>query len=60
MLIEMGAAWGLRKPIIAIIAIIDKVGPKEMPDILSPFKAIDLNDFDQYIDQFLRRAKAGR
>jgi hypothetical protein len=53
----MGAAWGLRKPIIAII---DKVGPKEMPDILSPFKAIDLNDFDQYIDQFLRRTKAGR
>ena len=32
-LIEMGAAWGLRKPIIAII---DKIGPKEMPDILSP------------------------
>ncbi len=54
---EMGAAWGLREPIIAII---DKVGPKEMPDILSPSKAIDLNDFDQYIDQFLRRAKAGR
>ena len=56
-LIEMGAAWGLRKPIIAII---DKIGPKEMPDILSPFKAIDLNDFDQYIDQFLRRTKVVR
>jgi hypothetical protein len=41
-LIEMGAAWGLRRPIIAII---DKIGPKEMPDILSPYKAIDLNDF---------------
>jgi hypothetical protein len=56
-LIEMGAAWGLRRPIIAII---DKIGPREMPDIISPYKAIDLNDFDQYIDQFLKRAKARR
>ncbi len=56
-LIEMGAAWGLRKPIIAII---DKIGPKEMPDIVSPYKAIDLNDFDQYIHQFLKRTKVGR
>jgi hypothetical protein len=56
-LIEMGAAWGLRKPIVAII---DKIGPKEMPDIINPYKAIDLNDFDQYIDQFLRRIKVGR
>jgi len=46
-LIEVGAAWGLRKPIIAII---DKIGPNEMPDIVSPNKAIDLNDFDQYIN----------
>lgn len=56
-LIEMGAAWGLRKPIVAII---DKIGPKEMPDILSPHKAIDLNDFDQYITQLVKRTKAGR
>ena len=56
-LIEMGAAWILRKPIIAII---DKIGPKEMPEILSPYKAIDLNDFDQYINQLLKRTKAGR
>lgn len=56
-LIEMGAAWGLRKPIIAII---DKIGPREMPDIIHPSKAIDLNDFDQYIDQLLKRAKARR
>jgi hypothetical protein len=54
---EVGAAWGLRKPIIAII---DKVGPKEMPDILSSYKAIDLNDFDQYIQEFVRRTKARR
>ena len=41
-LIEMGAAWGLRK---RIVMIIDKVSPNEMPDLFSPYKAIDLNDF---------------
>jgi len=56
-LTEVGAAWGLRKPIIAIM---DKVGPKEMPDILNPYKAIDLNDFNQYIEQFLKRVRARR
>jgi len=55
-LIEMGAAWGLRKPIVAII---DKIGPKEMPDIINAYKAIDLNDFDQYITQLLKRVKTG-
>ncbi|MGA2591982.1 MAG: toll/interleukin-1 receptor domain-containing protein [Bryobacteraceae bacterium] len=55
-LIEMGAAWGLRKPIIAVI---DKIGPNEMPDIISPLKAIDLNDFDQYLTQLIKRSKAG-
>ncbi len=56
-LIEMGAAWGLRK---RIIAIMDKVGPEEMPDIISPYKAIDLNDFDQYVKQLVKRTKAAR
>lgn len=56
-LIEMGAAWGLRK---AIVAVIDKIGPKEMPDIISPYKAIDLNDFDEYINQLLKRVKASK
>lgn len=55
-LIEMGAAWGLRKPIVVII---DKIAPKEMPDIISRDKAIDLNDFDQYITQLLKRVKTG-
>jgi hypothetical protein len=56
-LIEMGAAWGLRKPIIAIV---DKIGPKEMPDIISPHKAIDLNDFDQYMTHLVKRTKVRR
>jgi len=57
-LIEMGAAWGLQKPIIAVI---DKIGPKEMPEIISPHKAVDLNDFDEhYIRQLMKRVTAGR
>lgn len=56
-LIEMAPRGGLRKPIIALI---DKVGPKEMPDIISPYKATDLNDFDQYLDQLLKRISKRR
>lgn len=53
-LIEVGAAWGQRKPIIAIM---DKLNPEERPDTISPYKAIDLNDFDALLDQLSRRAK---
>jgi hypothetical protein len=56
-LIEMGTAWGPRKPIVVIT---DKIAPKEMPDIISRDKAIDLNDFDQYITQLLKRVKTRR
>lgn len=54
-LIEMGAAWGLEK---RIVAIIDKVTPEEMPDITTPHKAIDLNHFDEYVVQLLKRKRA--
>ena len=53
-LIEIGAAWGLRK---RIIAIIDKVASKEMPDIITPYRAIDLNSFEEYLEQLVNRAK---
>lgn len=52
-LIEIGAAWGLQK---RIVTIIDKVSPDEMPDITTAYKAIDLNDFDEYLEQLLKRA----
>jgi hypothetical protein len=54
--IELGAAWGLKKPIVAII---DKIAPIEMPDIMSPYKAVDMNDSDLYIEQLLRRVTSG-
>lgn len=55
-LIEIGAAWVLGK---RIIAIIDKVTPEEMPDAITPYKAIDLNNFDEYLKEILKRAKGG-
>jgi len=54
-LIEVGAAWGLEK---YIVAIIDKVTPEELPDIITPYKAIDLNNFDEYLSQLLKRAES--
>jgi hypothetical protein len=56
-LIEIGAAWGLRK---RIVAIIDKVAPGEMPDIMTPYRAMDLNSFEEYLEQLLNRAKEQR
>jgi hypothetical protein len=53
-LIEISAAWGHGK---RIIAIIDKVAPEEMPEIMLPYKAIDLNDIDEYIRQLGERVE---
>ena len=40
-----------------ITAIVDKVTPEEMPDIITPYKALDLNSFDDYLDQLVVHAK---
>lgn len=56
-LIEISAAWGHSK---RIVAVIDKVTPEEMPEIMLPYKAIDLNNLDEYIKQMLDRAKGAR
>lgn len=56
-LIEISAAWGHGK---RIIAVIDKVTPEEMPEIMLPYKAIDLNDLEEYVGQLLNRAKGAR
>jgi len=52
--IEIGAAWALEK---LIVAITDKVTPEEMPAIIAPYKAIDLNEFDKYVEELVNRAK---
>ncbi len=56
-LIEIGAAWVLGK---RIVAVIDKVSPEEMPDVTAPYKAIDLNRFDEYIEQLVNRTSEAR
>jgi hypothetical protein len=57
-LVEIGGAWTLGK---RTVAIIDKVTPEHIPDVTAPYKAIDLNDFDEYLEQLFRRVKeAGR
>ena len=53
-LIEISAAWGHNKRIIAIIG---KVAPEEMPEIMLPYKAVDLNDLEEYIKQVRDRVK---
>jgi hypothetical protein len=56
-LVEISAAWGQGK---RIIAVIDKVTPEEMPEIILPYRAIDLNDFNEYLEQLLERARGAR
>ena len=56
-LIEIGAAWGLEK---RVVPIIDKIAPGQMPDILVPQKAIDLNDLDTYLVELEKRVQRGQ
>ncbi len=52
---ETGAAWVLDMPIVVIV---DKITPQEMPEIVAPYKAIDVNDFETtYIKQLAARAR---
>ena len=53
-LIEIGGAWALET---RTVAVIDKVSPQDMPDVIAPYKAIDLNDFDDYLRQLMDRVK---
>ncbi|HEV1287818.1 MAG TPA: toll/interleukin-1 receptor domain-containing protein [Bryobacteraceae bacterium] len=52
---EMAMAFALRK---RVVPILHHVEPKELPPINYPYKAIELNDFEQYLEQVLKRARA--
>jgi hypothetical protein len=56
-LVELGAAWGLRK---RIAAITDKVADGALPDIIRQTKAYELNDFDKFVTELVGRAKRKR
>lgn len=51
-LVEIGSAWGQDK---RVTTIIDKLAPDKLPDIIRDLKAYDLNDFDQFVTELLRR-----
>jgi hypothetical protein len=52
-LMEMGAAWGLQKPIMGIL---HGLSAQKMPDVTYQYKATDLNDFDDvYLGQLRER-----
>jgi len=53
-LIEIGGAWSHDKHIVAIT---DKVTPDAIPKVLTQYKAMDLNNFDDYLEELLQRAK---
>ncbi len=52
-LIEIGAAWVLEK---RIVAVMDKLSPDQMPDVIAPYRAVDLNDVQAYVDELVGRA----
>jgi hypothetical protein len=56
-LVELGAAWGLRK---RITAITDKVADDLLPDIIKQTKARELNDFDRFVAELVDRVKRRR
>lgn len=56
-LLELGAAWGLRK---RIVAITDKIADDDLPDIIRQTKACELNDFDGFVSELVGRAKRRR
>ncbi len=51
-LVEIGAAWVLEK---RIVAVMDKLSPDQMPDVIAPYRAVDLNDVRDYIDELAER-----
>ena len=55
-LIEIGAAWVLEK---RIVAVMDKLSPDQMPDVIAPYRGVDLNDVQAYVRELVDRIAAG-
>ncbi len=53
--------WSTLVYVHRFIAILDKVTPKEVPDIIQSSRAIDLNDFEErYLKEFAARMRVIR
>lgn len=55
-LLEVGAAWGLRKNY-RIVPVLCHVTVDAIPDIIKGKKAFLINDFDQYLKELQKRVK---
>ena len=53
-LVELGGAWTLDKRVMAITY---NVAPEKVPDIIDHDKGYELNDFDRYVAELIRRMK---
>jgi hypothetical protein len=53
-LLEVGAAWGWRKDF-RIVAVLNHVDTDPIPEMIKSKKAIDLNDFDNYLTEIVKR-----
>jgi TIR domain len=53
-LVELGGAWTLGKRVMAITY---DLAAEKIPDIIDHDKGYDLNDFDRYVTELIRRAK---
>jgi hypothetical protein len=53
-LVELGGAWTLDKRVMAITY---NLAAEKIPDIIDHDKGYDLNDFDRYVTELIRRVK---
>ena len=52
---EIGGAWILQK---RIIIVLDKLSPRDIPQIVSDYKAFDLNDIERYLEEVRSRLRS--
>jgi hypothetical protein len=56
-LVELGGAWMLDK---RVMAITNNLAAEKIPDIIEHDKGYDLNDFDRYVAELVRRVQRER
>jgi hypothetical protein len=58
-LLEVGAAWGWCRNF-RIVAVLVHVGTEPIPEIIKSKKAINVNDFDNYLSEVRKRVKKAK
>jgi hypothetical protein len=56
-LVEIGAAWGFEKPMAGVVYDLDV---DKLPDVVRAKRIVELADFDDYVEQVVRRAALTR